>query len=162
MASRPMVTFSSHTPASLLRQFQTNPLASNTNYNPYDTPGFKDAINTITSDVTNNVNGSWLSYSKEHGWLTLAWPKEYGGLGASHIRQSIFAEECAYHGAPSGGSGVHFVGLAGATDRARKFIPFAQPRPLKQNADSTTIFFIACPLAAVRPRCSSARWGRRW
>jgi hypothetical protein len=27
---------------------QTNPLASNTNYNPYDTPGFKDAINTQT------------------------------------------------------------------------------------------------------------------
>ncbi len=25
---------------------QTNPLASNTNYNPYDTPGFRDAINT--------------------------------------------------------------------------------------------------------------------
>jgi hypothetical protein len=25
-------------------QDQTNPLASNTNYNPYDTPGFKDAL----------------------------------------------------------------------------------------------------------------------
>ena len=23
----------------------------------------------------------------ERGWLTLAWPKEYGGLGASHMQQ---------------------------------------------------------------------------
>lgn len=36
---------------------QTNPLASNTNYNPYDTPGFRDAINTATADITNSVNG---------------------------------------------------------------------------------------------------------
>ena len=27
-------------------QDRTNPLASNVNYNPYDTPGFRDAINT--------------------------------------------------------------------------------------------------------------------
>jgi 3-oxocholest-4-en-26-oyl-CoA dehydrogenase alpha subunit len=26
----------------------------------------------------------------EHGWLTLAWPKEYGGMGASHLRQLVF------------------------------------------------------------------------
>lgn len=40
-------------------QAQTNPLASNTNYNPYSTPGFADAINTATSDITNGVNGQF-------------------------------------------------------------------------------------------------------
>lgn len=44
---------------------QTNPLASNTNYNPYDTPGFKDAINTATSDITNNINGSFAAAGRD-------------------------------------------------------------------------------------------------
>lgn len=44
---------------------QTNPLASNTDYNPYDTPGFKDAINTATSDITNNVNGSFAAAGRD-------------------------------------------------------------------------------------------------
>jgi hypothetical protein len=37
---------------------QTNPLASNTNYNPMSTPGFSDALNTQISDITNGTNGS--------------------------------------------------------------------------------------------------------
>lgn len=44
---------------------QTNPLASNTNYNPYDTPGFKDAINTATSDITNNTNGQFAAAGRD-------------------------------------------------------------------------------------------------
>ncbi|MCH7744907.1 MAG: acyl-CoA dehydrogenase family protein [Chloroflexi bacterium] len=34
------------------------------------------------------------------GWLTMAWPEEYGGQGASQMMQLIFAEEMAYRGAP--------------------------------------------------------------
>ena len=44
---------------------QTNPLASNTNYNPYDTPGFRDAINTATSDITNNTNGMFAAAGRD-------------------------------------------------------------------------------------------------
>ncbi len=44
---------------------QTNPLASNTNYNPYETPGFKDAINTITSDITSGVNGQFAAGGRD-------------------------------------------------------------------------------------------------
>ncbi|MBI3952983.1 MAG: acyl-CoA dehydrogenase family protein [Chloroflexi bacterium] len=45
------------------------------------------------------------------GWLTMAWPKEYGGMGAPHIQQMIFAEEMAYHRAPGrDGQGVGMVG----------------------------------------------------
>lgn len=36
----------------------------------------------------------------EKGWLTMAWPPEYGGQGASLMRQVVFAEEMAYHRAP--------------------------------------------------------------
>ncbi|MBI1885941.1 MAG: acyl-CoA dehydrogenase family protein [Chloroflexi bacterium] len=34
------------------------------------------------------------------GWLTLAWPKEHGGLAAGHMNQLIYNEEMAYHRAP--------------------------------------------------------------
>ena len=36
----------------------------------------------------------------DKGWLTMAWPEEYGGQGASQMMQLIFAEEMAYFGAP--------------------------------------------------------------
>jgi hypothetical protein len=38
---------------------QTNPLASNTNYDPYSTPGLKDYLSTLTSDITSGVNGQF-------------------------------------------------------------------------------------------------------
>ena len=47
---------------------------------------------------------------KERGWLTMAWPKEYGGLGAPHFDQLIFAEESSAVGAPLGGQSVQMVG----------------------------------------------------
>jgi len=47
----------------------------------------------------------------ERGWLTLAWPKEYGGAGASPMAQLVYNEELAYAGAPLGfGFGPNLVG----------------------------------------------------
>jgi hypothetical protein len=46
-------------------QSQTNPLASNTNYNPYDTPGLKDALSTLTGDITQGVNGSFAAAGRD-------------------------------------------------------------------------------------------------
>lgn len=47
-------------------------------------------------------------------WLTMAWPAEYGGMGASHWQQLVMNEEMAYHRAPGAGSnmGVMWVGPA--------------------------------------------------
>ena len=39
----------------------------------------------------------------EKGWLTMAWPKEYGGQGASYMKQVIFNEEMSYHRMPGRG-----------------------------------------------------------
>ena len=36
----------------------------------------------------------------DKGWLTMAWPEEYGGQGVSHMMQVVFAEEMSYHRAP--------------------------------------------------------------
>ena len=48
------------------------------------------------------------------GWIAPAWPKEYGGLAWTHIKQMIFSEELAYAGAPDGGR-VFNVGMIGPT-----------------------------------------------
>src|SRR5437879_4663978 len=45
------------------------------------------------------------------GWLTMSWPKEYGGLGTDQITQLIYNEELGYSGAPLGfGFGANLVG----------------------------------------------------
>ncbi|HJN92128.1 MAG TPA: acyl-CoA dehydrogenase family protein [Dehalococcoidia bacterium] len=63
----------------------------------------------------------------ERGWLTLAWPEEYGGQAASHLDQTIFREESAYAGAPSGGQGVLMVGpcimVHGEPEQRQRFLP---------------------------------------
>lgn len=43
----------------------TNPLANNTNYDPRSTPGFSDAINGMTADITNNVNGTFAGAGRD-------------------------------------------------------------------------------------------------
>jgi hypothetical protein len=44
---------------------QTNPLASNTNYNPMSTPGFSDALNTQIADITNGTNGQFAAAGRD-------------------------------------------------------------------------------------------------
>jgi hypothetical protein len=44
---------------------QTNPLASNMNYDPYNTPGFKDALSTTISDITNRTNGQFAAAGRD-------------------------------------------------------------------------------------------------
>ena len=63
----------------------------------------------------------------EKGWLTMAWPEEYGGQAASHMRQVVFNEEMAYRGIPAGDAGIRMVGpilmLYGTDDQKREFLP---------------------------------------
>jgi 3-oxocholest-4-en-26-oyl-CoA dehydrogenase alpha subunit len=60
-------------------------------------------------------------------WLAMAWPKEYGGAGASHMRQLVFNEEMAYAAAPVGNMGIAWVGpslmLYGTEEQKKRFIP---------------------------------------
>jgi len=60
-------------------------------------------------------------------WLAMAWPEEYGGAGASHMRQLVYNEEMAYAGAPVGNMGVAWVGpslmLYGTDEQKKRFIP---------------------------------------
>ena len=62
------------------------------------------------------------------GWISRAWPKEYGGQDAPIIEQMIFNEVRAYHGAP----GVDMFGIgmlaptlmvAGSDEQKKRFLP---------------------------------------
>ena len=63
-------------------------------------------LSTITESQKNDPDEYWkftLSMRQklsEKGWLTMAWPEEYGGQNASHMMQVIFAEEMSYNRAP--------------------------------------------------------------
>ena len=63
----------------------------------------------------------------DRGWLTMAWPEEYGGQAAPHLRQMIFNEEMAYRGVPAGDPGVRMVGpilmLYGTDEQKEYFLP---------------------------------------
>ena len=64
----------------------------------------------------------------ERKWLAMAWPQEYGGLDAPHMRQLIYNEEMAYHASPGGGGmGVAWVGpaimLYGTEQQKQQYLP---------------------------------------
>jgi len=60
------------------------------------------------------------------GWLTMAWPKAYGGQDAGQVQQLIFREEAAIAGAPLGqGASViaPAIMLHGTEEQKRRFLP---------------------------------------
>lgn len=66
----------------------------------------------------------------QKGWLVMAWPKEYGGQGASYWEQMVYGEECGYWGIPGvamGVSGVAWVGPSlmqfGNEEQRKKYLP---------------------------------------
>ena len=65
----------------------------------------------------------------ERGWLTIAWPKEYGGQGLPIMQQVVLNEELSYNLAPSRDMSVG-VNLAaptimihGTDEQKRRFLP---------------------------------------
>lgn len=44
---------------------QTSPLASNTDYNPYNTPGFSDALKTAMGDISNQINSQFAAAGRD-------------------------------------------------------------------------------------------------
>src|SRR4030042_5784751 len=66
----------------------------------------------------------------QKGWLTMTWPREYGGQGASGWKALVYAEEGGYWGIPGTGMGVSggsWVGpsliLFGTEEARRKYMP---------------------------------------
>ena len=76
---------------------------------------------------------AWKSYRQfiqklaAKGWLTLAWPEEWGGQGATYMKQLVYNEEMAYHNAPANDMGSDRVGptimLYGTDEQKQRFLP---------------------------------------
>ena len=91
----------------------------------------------------------------ERQWLTMAWPREYGGLGASQWRQLVMNEEMAYHRAPGGNMGVMWVGpalLLYGSEAQKASTSARSPRPMSGGARSTR----SRAPAATSPPCRPA------
>jgi alkylation response protein AidB-like acyl-CoA dehydrogenase len=94
-------------------------------------PGYSGG--TLEEEHTDDDWEFAMSISKKlakRGWLTMSWPKEYGGMGASHFEQLVFAEEVGYWGIPGttmGISGVAWVGpslmMFGTEEQRKKYMP---------------------------------------
>ena len=54
----------------------------------------------IVSIGTGNVYRETVAQMGEDGWLTLSWPKEYGGQARSSMDQLIFNDEASIAGIP--------------------------------------------------------------
>jgi alkylation response protein AidB-like acyl-CoA dehydrogenase len=63
----------------------------------------------------------------EKGWLTISWPKEYGGAGRSHVEQAIFHERMSYYRAPAADVGTLISGPTimrfGSEEMRREWLP---------------------------------------
>ena len=62
------------------------------------------------------------------GWSAPAWPKEYGGMGATVRQQAVFNEELSYHRVPGPDFiGINYVGptlmLYGTDEQKKRFLP---------------------------------------
>jgi alkylation response protein AidB-like acyl-CoA dehydrogenase len=96
----------------------------------------------IFNDLTEDERGSGGMFSErdpetaasvrqklaKRGWIAPAWPKEYGGMGATVRQQAVFNEELAYHRIPGPDFiGINYVGptlmLFGTEEQKQRFIP---------------------------------------
>lgn len=63
----------------------------------------------------------------QRGWLTRAWPPQWGGQDADQVDQAIYREEMALAGAPDADQGVDRVGpslmLFGNEEQKQRFLP---------------------------------------
>jgi alkylation response protein AidB-like acyl-CoA dehydrogenase len=73
----------------------------------------------------------WRHTLYEHGFLGVAWPREYGGAGLSKLEQVVLAEELARAGVPAGVPsdtfGLKMIGNTllrwGTDEQKRRFLP---------------------------------------
>jgi len=81
------------------------------------------------SEEYQEFNLEWHKKLYKAGFVGIAWPKEYGGRGATLMEQVIFNEEMAERRAPSGagGLGVGWAGptiiAAGTEEQKKRFLP---------------------------------------
>src|ERR1700742_885181 len=89
------------------------------------TPERREALSSTSGEVgSGNVYRETVAQMGKDGWLTLNWPKEYGGQDRSPMDSLIFTDEAAIAGAPVPFLTINSVAptiMAFGTDEQKKF-----------------------------------------
>ncbi|MEB3021740.1 acyl-CoA dehydrogenase [[Mycobacterium] crassicus] len=89
------------------------------------TPERREALSSTQGEYgTGNVYRETVAQMGKDGWLTLSWPKEYGGQARSSMEQLIFTDEAAIAGAPVPFLTINSVAptiMAFGTEEQKKF-----------------------------------------
>ena len=89
------------------------------------TPERREALSSTQGEYgTGNVYRETVAQMGKDGWLTLSWPKEYGGQARSTMEQLIFTDEAAIAGAPVPFLTINSVAptiMAFGTEEQKKF-----------------------------------------
>lgn len=89
------------------------------------TPERREALSSTQGEYgTGNVYRETVAQMGKDGWLTLSWPKEYGGQARSPMDQLIFTDEAAIAGAPVPFLTINSVAptiMAFGTEEQKKF-----------------------------------------
>jgi 3-oxocholest-4-en-26-oyl-CoA dehydrogenase alpha subunit len=89
------------------------------------TPERVDALSSVEGEVgSGNVYRDTVAQMGKDGWLTLSWPKEFGGQARSPMAGLIFSDEAAIAGAPVPFLTINSVAptiMAFGTDEQKKF-----------------------------------------
>ena len=94
-------------------------------------PAGWSGLGALDEDAAREFTAWWRTRMASVGWLTPAWPREYGGAGLTRLQQVVLAEEFARAGVPVRGANdvfsVKMIGnllLAhGTEEQKRRFLP---------------------------------------
>jgi alkylation response protein AidB-like acyl-CoA dehydrogenase len=70
-------------------------------------PGW-EGLGALDTEDAHAFTAEWRRVIAQHGYLTPAWPREYGGAGLSKLQQVILVEEFAKAGVPASGANDNF------------------------------------------------------
>ena len=101
----------------------------------------REFIHTETPEQLRNSGGGESSFSTQNwphtlefrkklgarGWIGISWPKEYGGLGESLVKQAILKEELSYWRAPMLDAQAYQLGpsliVHGTEEQKKRYLP---------------------------------------
>jgi len=99
-------------------------LAAQLPANDWDMRNDRDHVSAVQAEFTREFRKKLAS----QGWLTMGWPKEFGGAGASYMTQTVYMEEMSAAGAPGAyDQGVWLAGPAlmmhGTAEQQERWLP---------------------------------------
>jgi alkylation response protein AidB-like acyl-CoA dehydrogenase len=88
-------------------------------------------LGALDTEAAHAFTRRWRTLLAQHGYLTPAWPREYGGAGLTKLQQVIMVEEFAKAGVPANGPNDNFsikmIGnlllKVGTDEQKRHFLP---------------------------------------